>query len=97
MMCLQPRCNIPASTGPHITDINRSIAAPVTISTPTAGRPRMSSQAGQVVKVVRCNCGVELRSANEQELIQTVQDHARASHDLNLDDEQVRSMMEIDQ
>jgi predicted small metal-binding protein len=57
----------------------------------------MSAQAGQVVKVVRCNCGVELRSANEQELIRTVQDHARASHDLNLSDEQVRSMMEIDQ
>lgn len=57
----------------------------------------MSAQAGQVVKVVRCNCGVELRSADEQELIRTVQDHARASHDLNLSDEQVRSMMEIDQ
>ena len=57
----------------------------------------MSAQAGPVVKVVRCNCGVELRSANEQELIKTVQDHARASHDLNLSDEQVRSMMEIDQ
>jgi predicted small metal-binding protein len=57
----------------------------------------MSSQSGQVVKVVRCNCGVELRSANEQELIQTVQSHARDSHDLDLNDEQVRSMMEIDQ
>jgi predicted small metal-binding protein len=57
----------------------------------------MSAQAGQVVKVVRCNCGVELRSANEQELIKTVQDHALSSHDLNLSDEQVRSMMEIDQ
>ena len=57
----------------------------------------MSAQADQVVKVVRCNCGVELRSADEQELIRTVQDHAKASHDLNLNDEQVRSMMEIDQ
>lgn len=57
----------------------------------------MSSQSGQVVKVVRCNCGVELRSANEQELIRTVQTHARESHDLSLNDEQVRSMMEIDQ
>ena len=57
----------------------------------------MSAQAGQVVKVVRCHCGVELRSANEEELIKTVQDHARSSHDLNLNDEQVRSMMEIDQ
>ncbi len=57
----------------------------------------MSAQANPVVKVVRCNCGVELRSANEQELIKTVQDHASASHDLNLNDEQVRSMMEIDQ
>ena len=57
----------------------------------------MSSHTGQVVKVVRCNCGVELRSVNERELIKTVQDHARESHDLHLDDEQVRSMMEIDQ
>ena len=57
----------------------------------------MSSQANQIVKVVRCTCGVELRSANEQELIRTVQAHARESHDLQLNDEQVRSMMEIDQ
>jgi predicted small metal-binding protein len=57
----------------------------------------MSSNNSGVVKVVRCNCGIEVRSANESELIATVQQHAKESHDLNLNDEQVRSMMEIDQ
>lgn len=57
----------------------------------------MDGQHSSVTRVVRCNCGVEIRSADEQELIQTVQAHARDSHDLNLNDEQVRSMMEIDQ
>jgi predicted small metal-binding protein len=56
----------------------------------------MSGQ-GTVTKVVRCNCGVEIRSSNEQELIATVQAHAKESHELDLNAEQVRSMMEIDQ
>ncbi len=50
-----------------------------------------------VAKVVRCNCGIELRNTNEQELIRSVQEHAREAHDLQLNDEQVRSMMEIEQ
>ncbi len=57
----------------------------------------MNRQQSTVAKVVRCNCGIEIRSSDEQELIQAVQAHARESHDLNLNDEQVRSMMEIDQ
>ena len=48
-------------------------------------------------KVVRCMCGIELRSETESELIAMVQQHAHEAHDLTLDDEQVRAMMEIDQ
>jgi predicted small metal-binding protein len=48
-------------------------------------------------KVVRCSCGVELRSQDEDELIRRVQEHARQAHDLALSEEQVRAMMEIDQ
>ena len=48
------------------------------------------------VKVVRCSCGVEMRSRDEGELIRRVQEHAREVHDVVLSDEQVRAMMEID-
>ena len=48
-------------------------------------------------KIVRCACGVELRSQDEGELISRVQEHAREAHDLTLSDEQVRAMMEVDQ
>ncbi len=50
-----------------------------------------------MAKVVRCTCGVEMRDADEGELIERVQEHAREAHDLDLSDEQVRAMMEIDQ
>jgi predicted small metal-binding protein len=50
-----------------------------------------------VGKVVRCSCGVEMRSRDEDELIRRVQEHAREVHDLALSEEQVRTMMEIDQ
>ncbi len=48
-------------------------------------------------KVVRCACGVELRSQDETELIARVQEHAHEAHELDLSDEQVRDMMEVDQ
>jgi predicted small metal-binding protein len=48
-------------------------------------------------RVVRCTCGVEVRSSDEAELVGRVQRHATEAHDLRLDDEQVRAMMEIDQ
>ena len=48
-------------------------------------------------KVVRCTCGIEIRETDEARLIERVQRHAKESHDLTLDDEQVRAMMEIDQ
>ena len=48
-------------------------------------------------KVVRCTCGIEIRETDEARLIEQVQRHAKESHDLTLDDEQVRAMMEIDQ
>ena len=50
-----------------------------------------------MTKIVRCTCGVELRSADEADLIERVQEHAKAAHDLALSDEQVRAMMEIEQ
>lgn len=57
----------------------------------------MASQQAGVGKVVRCNCGMEIRNTDEQALIDAVQKHAREAHDLSLSPEQVRSMMEIDQ
>ena len=57
----------------------------------------MNANGSGIVKFVRCNCGIEVRSADESELIATVQTHAKESHDLDLNAEQVRSMMEIDQ
>lgn len=50
-----------------------------------------------MTKIVRCTCGVELRDENEAELIARVQHHADDAHDLKLNAEQVRAMMEIDQ
>ena len=50
-----------------------------------------------VGKVVRCSCGVEMRSRDEAELIRQVQWHAQEVHDVVLSEEQVRAMMEIDQ
>jgi len=50
-----------------------------------------------VSKIVRCSCGVEMRSQDEGELTRQVQAHAREVHDALLSAEQVRAMMEIDQ
>ena len=58
------------------------------------GQPGKESSVG---KVVRCSCGVEMRSRDEGELIRRVQEHARDVHDAALSEEQVRAMMEIDQ
>ncbi len=51
----------------------------------------------RVSRVVRCNCGIEIRSTDEKSSVSSVQTHAREAHELNLSAEQVRSMMEIDQ
>lgn len=48
-------------------------------------------------KVVRCTCGIELRSGDEADLTQRVRRHAKEAHDLDLSDEQIRDMMEIEQ
>jgi predicted small metal-binding protein len=48
-------------------------------------------------KIVRCACGMELRSHDEAELIRLVQTHAQQAHNLTLSDDQVRDMMEIEQ
>jgi predicted small metal-binding protein len=58
------------------------------------GRTTKESAVG---KVVRCSCGVEMRSRDEADLIRRVQEHAREVHDAVLSEEQVRAMMEIDQ
>ncbi len=50
-----------------------------------------------MTKVVQCSCGLDLRDADEQQLIAQVQKHAREAHDLDLNEEQVRAMMEIEQ
>jgi predicted small metal-binding protein len=48
-------------------------------------------------KVVRCSCGVEIRAANDRELIETVRAHARDAHGMELSDEQILAMAEIEQ
>jgi predicted small metal-binding protein len=58
---------------------------------------RRTGKESAVGKVVRCSCGVEMRSRDEGELIRRVQEHARQVHDVALSEEQVRAMMEIDQ
>ena len=50
-----------------------------------------------MTKVVRCTCGIEIRDADEGRLVARVQRHAEEAHDLTLDEEQVRAMMEVDQ
>ena len=50
-----------------------------------------------MTRVVRCSCGTELRSADEADLIARVKEHAKSAHNLELNDEQIRSMMEIEQ
>jgi predicted small metal-binding protein len=50
-----------------------------------------------MTKVVRCACGLHLRDADEAQLIARVQQHAKEAHDLDLNAEQVRAMMEIEQ
>ena len=48
-------------------------------------------------KIVRCTCGLDLRGSDEADLIERVRRHAGEAHDLSLNDEQVRAMMEVDQ
>ena len=50
-----------------------------------------------MTKIVRCTCGLDLRGTDETDLIDRVQRHAGEAHDLTLNEEQVRAMMEVDQ
>jgi predicted small metal-binding protein len=50
-----------------------------------------------MIWIVRCACGLDLRDEDEAALIASVQQHAKDAHDLELDAEQVRAMMEPDQ
>jgi predicted small metal-binding protein len=47
-----------------------------------------------MAKIVRCACGLELRSDDEDDLIRLVQEHARERHDLTLSVDEVRDMVE---
>ena len=49
-----------------------------------------------MTRVVRCTCGVEIRDADEARLIRNVQKHAKEAHDLDMNAEQVRAIMEIE-
>ena len=49
-----------------------------------------------MAKLVRCTCGIELRDSDERELIGRVQKHAAEAHELELNDEQIRAMMELE-
>jgi predicted small metal-binding protein len=59
--------------------------------------PGLRGKEASMTKVVRCACGLHLRDADEAQLIARVQQHAKEAHDLDLNAEQVRAMMEIEQ
>lgn len=63
---------------------------------PGAAAPAQEQEA-PMTKVVRCACGLHLRDTDETQLIARVQQHAKDAHDLDLNAEQVRAMMEIEQ
>jgi uncharacterized protein YqgV (UPF0045/DUF77 family) len=44
------------------------------------------------VQLIECPCGTVLRGADLDEVVATAQEHARAVHNMELDDEQARSM-----
>jgi predicted small metal-binding protein len=43
-------------------------------------------------RLIECQCGVVLRGTSEDEVIVAAQSHAKTVHDMDLDDEQARSM-----
>ena len=45
-------------------------------------------------KKVSCDCGKTIQAGSDDELVRTVQDHARSVHSMNLSREQVLSMAE---
>jgi predicted small metal-binding protein len=49
-----------------------------------------------MTRVVRCTCGAEIRDADEARLVRRVQEHAREAHGFEMNDEQVRAIMEIE-
>ena len=50
-----------------------------------------------MMRVVRCECGGEIRDAEESELIAATKRHAWDGHQMKLTDEQVVAMIEIEQ
>ena len=59
--------------------------------------PGWTRKEAPMTKVVRCACGLHLRDTDERRLIARVRQHAKEAHDLDLNAEQVRAMMEIEQ
>ena len=45
-----------------------------------------------MTKVIHCPCGVVLRDADERRLVAQAQRHAREAHQMELTEEQARSM-----
>lgn len=47
------------------------------------------------MRVIDCDCGVTLQAANDDELAEAVRGHVDSDHpEMQLDDEQVRGMVE---
>ena len=42
---------------------------------------------------IECPCGTVLRGADEDEVVAVAQAHAKSTHDMELSDEQARSMV----
>ncbi|HEU0163570.1 MAG TPA: DUF1059 domain-containing protein [Thermomicrobiales bacterium] len=49
-----------------------------------------------MVYLVRCECGVEIRDADQAELIARVKEHARTQHQLEFTEDQVLALVEIE-
>ena len=44
-------------------------------------------------RLIECPCGVVLRGASDDAVISAAQSHAKTVHDMDLDDDQARSMV----
>jgi predicted small metal-binding protein len=47
------------------------------------------------IKSVRCPCGFEVRSRDEDELVRMTQQHAKTMHGQEITDEQARALIQL--
>src|ERR687894_1642023 len=87
------RCNLPA----RLTQCRAMILRVNGRDGSGSETPAREQWRRRMTKVVRCACGLDLHDADETRLIGRVQQHAKEAHDLDLNEEQVRAMMEIEQ